>query len=249
MKKISTIVLVIVLCKLAVGQQKEQATPAWLIQPSIAWQSSDGDMASYFGNNLTIGLGAAYKTQKNWRFGIDGQYLFSDNIKNPELILAPLLTSRGYILNGIGNYASVSLLERGFFVTGELGKSFNFWQANANSGPDFQIGSGYLMHWIEIKNAGNDAPQLLDEYAKGYDRLSGGMVLRQSIGYTYLSSSRRVNMRLSLEIMQAFTRNYRGFDFSTGKEVSGNHTDWLYGIRFQWMLPIYSSGSNTFYYD
>ena len=143
----------------------------------------------------------------------------------------------------------MSLLERGFFVTGELGKTLDFWQATPNSGPDFQIGAGYIMHWIEIKNAGNDAPQLLDEYTKGYDRLSGGLVLRQSVGYSYLSRNRRINFRLSFEIMEAFTQNYRGFDYSTGKEVSGNNTDLLYGVRFQWMLPIYTTASDTYYYD
>ena len=232
------------------AQKNKEPKPAWLIQPSLAWHMPGGDMSEYFGNNLTIGLGAAYKTQSNWRFGFDGQYLFSDNIKHPEQILAPLLTDRGYILNGIGNYASISLLERGFFFTGEVGKSLNFWQATPNSGPDFQLGAGYLMHWIEIKNAGNDAPQLLGDYTKGYDRLSGGLLLRQSVGYTYLSSNRRVNFRLSFEIMEAFTRNYRGFDYSTGQSSNDKRTDLLYGFRFQWMLPIYTSASNnTYYYD
>lgn len=249
MKKISTILVIISTVISAIGQKKGDPTPAWLIQPSAAWQMPGGDLTKYFGNNLTIGIGAAYKTQNNWRFGFDGQYLFSDNIKDPQKILAPILTERGYILNGIGNYASVSLLERGFFVTGELGKTLSFWQANPNSGPDFQLGGGYIMHWIEIKNAGNDSPQLLDEYTKGYDRLSGGLVLRQSVGYTYLSRNRRVNFRLSFEVMEAFTRNYRGFDYSTGKEVSGNNTDLLYGFRFQWMLPIYTSRSDTYFYD
>ena len=206
-------------------------------------------MAQSFGDNFTVGVGTAYKTATNWRFGIDGQYMFSDNINNPEQILAPILTDRGFILNGIGNYASVSLLERGFFVTGEVGKTMEFWQANANSGPDFQLGLGYMMHWIEIKNAGNDSPQLLDEYAKGYDQLSGGICLRQSIGYTYLSNNRRVNFRLSFELMEAFTQNYRGYSYSTGQEVSGRNTDLLYGIRFQWMLPIYSTGQDTYFYD
>lgn len=249
MKKISTILALLLICASAYGQKQDNPTPAWLIQPSVAWQVSGGDMAKYFGNNLTIGIGTAYKTQKNWRFGFDGQYLFGDNINNPGQILAPILTEKGFILNAGGNYASVSLLQRGFFVTGEVGKTLDFWQANPNSGPDFQLGAGYIMHWIEIKNAGNDSPQILDEYLKGYDRLSGGMVLRQSVGYTYLSRNHRVNFRLSFEVMEAFTQNYRGFDYSTGQEVSGRNTDLLYGIRFQWMLPIYTSASNTYYYD
>lgn len=250
MKKISTILILLSFWVSGMAQPKQEPKPAWLIQPSIAWQMPGGDMAEYFGNSFNVGLGAAYKTSNNWRFGFDGQYLFSDNIKNPEQILKPILTDRGFILNGIGNYASVSLLERGVFFTGEAGKSLNFWQATPNSGPDIQLGIGYMMHWIEIKNAGNDAPQLLDEYSKGYDRLSGGLMLRQSVGYTYLSRNRRVNFRFSFEIMEAFTQNYRGFDYSTGTTTDGRRTDLLYGFRFQWMLPIYTSASgDTYYYD
>jgi hypothetical protein len=250
MKKISTILALLWITMSAMAQPNKEPQPAWLIQPSIAWHMPGGDMKEYFGNNFNVGIGAAYKTKSNWRFGFDGQYLFSDNIKNPEQILEPLLTDRGFILNGIGNYASISLLERGFFFTGEAGKSLNFWQANPNSGPDFQLGIGYLMHWIEIKNAGNDAPQVLGEYSKGYDRLSGGLMLRQSIGYTYLSRNRRVNFRFSFEIIEAFTQNYRGFDYSTGGTVDGRRTDLLYGFRFQWMLPIYTTAAgDTYYYD
>lgn len=106
------------------------------------------------------------------------------------------------------------------------------------------------LHWIEIKNAGNDAPQLLNEYSKGYDRLSGGLLLRQSLGYTYLSKNRRINFRFSFEVMEAFTQNYRGFDYSTGTTAKGRRTDLLYGFRFQWMLPIYTYASgDTYYYD
>lgn len=234
----------------ASAQPKQQPKPAWLIQPSLAWQTPGGDMGQYFGNNFTIGLGAAYKTASNWRIGFDGQYLFSDNIKNPGSIIEPLLTDRGYILNGIGNYASVSLLQRGFFFTGELGKSFDFWQATPNSGPDVQIGAGYLMHWIEIKNADNDSPQLLGEYAKGYDRLTGGVMLRQSVGYTYLSKNRRINFRMSFEVIEAFTNNLRGYDYASGPASTAGRLDLLYGIRFQWMLPIYTTASNdTYFFD
>lgn len=251
MKKISTIIISVLIAFHSQAQKQKKASAAWLIQPSFAWHMPAADMDQYFGNNVTVGVGGAFKTQSNWRFGIDGQYIFSDNIKNPQLILAPLLTDRGFILNSIGNYASVSLLERGFFFNGEIGKNLEFAKVNANSGPDITLGAGYLMHWIEIKNAGNDTPQLLDEYLKGYDRLSGGFMLKQSLGYTYLSASRRINFRISFEVIAAFTENLRGFDYSTGRELSGARQDILYGFRFQWILPIYttSNSTDTFFYD
>ncbi|MDZ7847864.1 MAG: hypothetical protein U5L96_14520 [Owenweeksia sp.] len=181
---------------------------------------------------------------------MDGQYLFSDNINDAAQLLNPVLTANGFILNNIGNYASVSVLERGFYFTGELSKTLPFWQANSNSGPDILLGAGFLRHWIEIKNAGNDAPMLLDEYAKGYDHLSQGFLLKQSIGYRYLSRNRRVILRLSFEIMmQAFTTNLRGFDYSTGQSETGTNLDLLYGFRLQWILPLYGASNQTYYFD
>ena len=232
------------------AQKAKDPQSAWLIKPSLAFQMPGGHMADMYNSNFSTGLGVGYKTASNWTFSIDGQYLFSDDIKDPDQLLNPILTEKGFILNSIGNYAQVSVLERGFYLTGDISKTLDFLKINPNSGFDLLLGAGYMMHWVEIKNAGNDSPQILGEYQKGYDHLSGGLLLKESIGYTYLSNNRRINFRLSFEIMEGFTQSLRDFSYSTGKPIESNKLDLLYGIRLEWILPIYKGGGkDAYYYD
>lgn len=231
------------------GQDESKSGPAWLFMPSAAYQLPGGEMAERFGDNFTAGLGIGYKTVNNWVFSVDGQYLFSDDVKNPGQLFAPVLSENGEIFNQTGIYAQISALERGVYGTFDVSKNLNFWQANPNSGPNISFGAGYFGHWVEIKNPGFDAPQLLDEYARGYDQLSAGPLLKQSIGYLYLSKNHRVNFRISFEVMEAFTTNLRGFSYTTGRTAEGRNTDLLYGFRLQWILPVYSTASQEYFYD
>lgn len=232
------------------AQKSLQSTPAWLIQPSIAYLSSAGDMEYRFGKHLSVGLGAGYKTSENWTYSLDVQYSFGTQVKNIGSLLNTMLTENGNILNETGNYGQVDLNQRGLSASFDVSKTFNWLAVNPNSGINLLFGAGYLSHWINYNLPGQDVPQLMDEYKKGYDELSGGLMLKQSIGYTYMSSNRRINFRLSFEIMEAFTTNYRKFSYSTGREVSGKMNDLIYGFRFQWMLPIYGTSTNDpYYYD
>jgi hypothetical protein len=54
---------------------------------------------------------------------------------------------------------------------------------------------------------------------------------------------------LGLDLLQAFTENYRGHQYDTGLSEEGSRLDLLYGFRFIWFLPIYSKGSETYYYQ
>lgn len=231
------------------AQQRDPQQQAWLIQPSFAFQFPGGDMSERFGNNMTAGLAVGYKLPGNWIVGVDAQYLFSDKVKNIGQLLNPVLTGRGQILNQTGNYATVSVSQRGTYGSFDLGKTLPLLSANANSGISLQAGAGYLVHWVHISNSGNDSPQINGEYKKGYDELTGGFMLKQSLGYTYLSSNRRINFRASFEVLEGFTENWRGYSYSTGQEVSGSRLDLLYGFRIQWILPIYQSASDQYYYD
>lgn len=231
--------------------KKNNEGSAWLIKPSIGLQYPGGDMELRFGQNYTAGLGVGYKTNDNWIVSLDAQFMFGTNVKNGGQLLNPILSDNGYIFNSTGNYAIFALDQRGLYGSVDFSKTFtNFLSPNRNSGFNLLLGAGYLSHWVKINNVGNDAPQVLDEYAKGYDELSGGLMLKQSIGYQYMSKNRRINFRLSFEMMEAFTTNYRGFSYSTGKPVTEGMTDLLYGFRLEWILPIYNIPSaDTYYYD
>lgn len=231
------------------AQDKKLTDQAWLISPSMAIQVPDGDFSDRFGTSYTAGLSIGYKTQRNWVFSAEGQFMFGNSIQNSEVILGSILTNNNNILNQTGNYAQLSLFQRGFYFLGETEKIFNQVGVNPNSGLSISFGAGYINHWIQFNNAGEDSPQILEEYRKGYDRYSGGFLLKQSLGYTYLSQRRRINFKLSFELLQAFTQNYREFNFDTGMIDTESHLDLLYGVRLNWYLPIYKKNRDAFYYD
>ncbi len=232
-------------------ENKDKGQPAYLIEISAGTQMPGGDMEERFGINYNIGVGCSYKTSSNFAFGVDGSFLFGNEVKNSAQILLPLLTGNGSILNSAGNFANVSVAQRGISYGGKLGKVFNFIGVNANSGLSLYIGGGYMWHWVENINPGNDVAQLVDEeFSKGYDLLTAGPYIKQSIGYTYLSSQRRINFDISFDFMQAFTQNLRGYSYGTGTTENDTRTDLLYGITLRWYLPIYQDkGGQTYYFD
>ncbi len=233
------------------GQRSANGS-AWLVSPSFAVQTAGGDMENRFGQSYSAGLGVGYKTTKSWTFGTSFQFMFGTNVKNGAQLLNTVLTSKGYLLNQTGNYATFALDQRGAYGTFDISKTIpNFFATNDNSGFSIGVGAGYIAHWIKINNVGNDSPQVLDPYITGYDEFSGGLLLKQSIGYQYLAANRRINFRISFEVLEGFTRNYREFSYSTGKVVSGKNLDVVYGFRLEWFLPIYTTtkDNNTYYYD
>lgn len=252
MKRFFTLFTLIAIAVTAQGQRSLKSSPAWLIQPSYSYLFSAGDMETRFGNFMGVGLGVGYKTTNNWIVGVDAQFTFGNNVKNVGPLLNTMLTDKGYILNETGNYGDIDVNQRGWLGTVNLSKTLDFLSVNPNSGVNLLFGAGGLWHYINFNTPGQDIPQVMDEYDKGYDEMTGGFMLKQSIGYVYMSRNRRVNFKISFEVMEGFTTNFRKYSYSTGKPVTGSMTDIIYGFNAQWILPIYNTpntGGNHYYYD
>src|SRR2546423_327705 len=84
-----------------------------MIGVSFQYQIPQGDMADEFGNNLNAGGFFQWKLKNNTIFGIEGEFLFAESIKNKNL-LAGISTSTGDVINEDGEFSSINLLERGF---------------------------------------------------------------------------------------------------------------------------------------
>ena len=97
--------------------------------------------------------------------------------------------------------------------------------------------------------ADNTAPQLLDDYKKGYDRLAGGLGISEFIGYTYLSNSKLINFYLGFEINQSWSKPKRDVNFDTGEpNPKLNRYDVLYGIKVGWIIPLFKRLPEKYYY-
>lgn len=222
---------------------------AFVPHVSYSFQFPGGDVAKRYGDNSTIGLGLRYKTRKNFIYSADVNFIFGSDIKNVDSILWMVQTQDGFIIDGNGTYALYALYERGYNIDFTFGKIFPILNPNPNSGLMVTAGVGYLLHRMKIDNQHRTAPQISDDYAKGYDMLSGGFSLSQFVGWYFMGNSRIYNFYGGFEFHQAFTRSLRDWDLSTMKKDDGKYFDYFIGIKIGWMLPIYQRAPDKFYYN
>lgn len=227
---------------------QDSTTQGWLFNIQTAYQWKGGDFSEYLTSNWALGLDLQYKLKSNWIVSVGGRYRFSDNLRNPDDMFDEVLTANGWVLGLNGEYANVTFRERGFDITADVIKVFNRWGHNSNSGPYIRLGAGYSAHWISIRNPEENTPQVQDDYSNGYDRRHQGLLTRQQIGYFYAGSNKKINFTLGFEVMQGFSQNVRGFNYSSREFDSGSKLDLYYGITFSWFLPIYNQNAQKYYY-
>jgi hypothetical protein len=216
---------------------------------TYSYQFPGGDLADRFGNNSSVGGGFNWKTNQNWMFGAEFNFMFGNDVKVADEIMGNLKTEDGAIINMAGNFTSYSIMERGYYISARIGKLIPVISPNPNSGLTIIGSLGYLQHKIRIEVADNTAPQLLDDYKKGYDRLAGGFCISEFIGYTYLSNSKLINFFLGFEINEAWTKPRRDVYFDTGEpDPNPNRFDVLYGIKVGWIVPLFKRLPEKYYY-
>lgn len=218
------------------------------IGATFAYQLPSADMKKRFGNNFNIGGVLQYKTKKNLIIGLDGQFFFSENVRDKSF-LDPFSTADGYLISGDGSLVKPVISERGWKFEIKAGKIIPSFGPNPNCGILLTAGAGILQHKILIENHRENIPFLRDEYLKGYDQLSNGLQFTEFIGYAYFSNKRMVNFYAGFEFTQAFTRNRRTFNFYTRSADNTLRKDFLNGIRVGWVIPVYRRSSNQFYYN
>ncbi len=218
-----------------------------LIHAVYGYQIPGGDLAKQFGGNSSIGGGFTLKTKDNWLIGVEGNFMFGQSVRNSDSLLKGIATKDGFIIDANGFYADIVYYERGYNFLLKFGKVIPLLSPNPNCGFTLTTGGGYIQDKIRIHVPGNTAPQLLDDYKKGYDRLNGGWALTGSVGYMYLSNKRLLNFSAAFEFMQAWTTPYRDRDFSTGKKDTRKLSSQFYTIRVSWILPLYRRAPKEFY--
>ncbi len=217
------------------------------VQASYAHQWPGGDLATRFGANSNIGLGAYRKFRSNWLMGAEGSFLFGNKVVEPG-ILRNVINSAGQIIDQDGVMADVFLFERGWTAFGFVGKLLPVVGPNPNSGIVLKLGGGFMRHKVRVQTQQNVVPQLEDEYLEGYDRLCAGPAAMGYVGYHHLGNRRLVNFHFGLEVMMGFTESLRAYNFDTEQYNTPKRTDVLTGIRVGWSLPIYRRDDDRFHY-
>jgi len=235
----------------------KEAIGVSMIEFHYMLQFPANDMADRFGVNSALGVGYSFKTKRNWIFGMELNYMFSQNIKNADSLLYDLEVHPGeFIISNIGADSEIRLHERGVNGFVKFGKLVPVLSPNPNSGFFATVGVGYMGYKIRIDNVAGqalifaDGPEGYNDYVKGYDRLTGGFALSENVGYLFLSNSRLWNFYLVADFMQGFTKNRRIYDFDRRAytDQSIRH-DFLYGFRVGWVFTLYQRPPKDFYYD
>jgi hypothetical protein len=225
---------------------KDSCISTVLIAPSYAIQGPVGDMANRFGVSSSVGVTVSIKNKNNWVFSAEGMFIFGSRITEPNLF-DNLTVDGGFIVGSDGFYADIRAFERGYYLTGSVGRIISFNKPNPNSGIFISAGIGFLQHKIRIEDKKNAVPALDPEYLKGYDRLTNGLALKQFVGYMYLGNRRLVNFYAGIEFIEGFTEGRRGINFDTGKSDLGKRFDGLAGLRVGWIMPFYKQSPEKFY--
>lgn len=206
-----------------------------------------GDIAEMFGPSSTLGAGIGFKTKQNIYFGIEYNYLWGGKVKNGDEIIRNILTHDGQIIGQNGEYAIFQFFLRGHTIWGQVGKLFPVLSPNPNSGIMLKLGLGYIQHRMFIGVQDNTALQLKGDYKKGYDHLTTGFGLNESIGYLFLGDSRMWNFYAGFEFSQAWTKNRRDINFDTRQNDDSQHLDLFYGIKIGWVIPLYRRAPTGYY--
>ncbi len=243
------IVILLLAFSLTVKSQvnvKDSLVSVPLIGLHISGQIPFADLAVRYKPSLNVGMPFLFKTKSNFLIGFEGNYFFANKTK--EDVLTNMRNPDGSITDKNGNNAQLKIMERGWTATAEIGKIFPKYSPNKNCGIVVTLGAGYMQHKTKLYDVKKTLTQLEGDGKKGYDRLTGGLCLKQYIGYMYLSNKRMVNFYYGLEIFEGFTQGIRGYQYDTMTTDNTKRFDFLVGIRAGWLLPIYGKRSNSSYY-
>ncbi len=211
-----------------------------------AYHLPQSDMRARFLNNSALGVNYEYVSPKKWTFTLSGAFLFRDTVRENQ-ILDGLKTATGYIIDGNGELADIYLFERGYFASFSMGKQWFVFSSPALS-LCASLGLGFIQHKILIQDGKFTVPQLSDEYKKGYDRLTNGLLLHQTCFLRYRPQGRSISFFAGLEAVQGFTKNRRSFNFDTMERDTKNRLDILAGPKIGLTVIFRKSTPEPFYF-
>ncbi|MCK6692863.1 MAG: hypothetical protein L6Q97_12250 [Thermoanaerobaculia bacterium] len=226
------------------SEEPRNTGPAILFHVGAGTHLPGGDLADRFGQDASVGGGLELITGNHFLLGAEGHFLFGQKVKEDPLAI--IRTPQGDIIGTNQYIASVVLRERGYYLGGMIGKLFPI--GKKRSGLRITAGAGVLRHKIRLQDDSQSVNAIAGDYAKGYDRLSGGFALNQFIGWQHLAANRRANWFIGLEFNQGFTKSLRDWDFAEMRKLEGSRTDLRFGIRAAWTLPFYVGNAEKIYY-
>lgn len=230
---------------------KSERISTFMFQATYAYQFPGKDTKVLYDNNNSLGGSILYKTESNWVFSFNGNFISGNNVNiSREELFGDILDNNGEIITGDGIYGSYALFERGAHFQVKVGKIIPVLSPNPNCGFFVQGGLGYLFNRLrtEFGSYVSPPPALAGDYLYGYDHMRGGFAWSGEIGYLYLSNTRVLNFSISLEFTQAYTKPMREWDFNLMQKDTSSYVDQYVGIRAAIYIPTYKRKPAEYYY-
>lgn len=229
----------------------DTAAPMIWLDAHFAYHFPLGDLHTMFKNNFAVGPGFTFKSASNWTVGFHFDYMFGANMRDSAFFNGTLANDQGIVIDGNGLVSQGGITAEGRYwtVQADFGKIIpvNRWK---NSGIWLRLGAGYFSHRLRLDDFGNQYPQLEGNYAKGYDRRSGGFVLNQFVGYQFVRKNRMLNFYIGLEFHEMWTKPNRNYVFYEGPtdDMKAKFSG-MVGFKAGWNIPLYErKTTTTFYY-
>lgn len=251
--KLSYLLLLVIFPFIVEAQRdiRKECVSTTMFSATYSYQFPGADTKILYKNNSTVGASVVYKTNKNWLWSANANFIFGEQIRaSREEILGIILDGSGELITGDGIWGSYAMFERGYCLQAKVGKIFNVCAPNPNCGFFLNVGAGYLMNRIRIEfsSYASTPPNIADDYRYGYDRMRGGFAHTGEIGYMYMSNSRVLNFSLSFEFTEAFTKPMRQWDFNLMGPDLKTYLDRYYGIRLSIYIPTYKRMPAEYYF-
>ncbi len=197
------------------------------------------DLKDRFGFSNAVGGALRYKLKTQWELGLSYLFQFGNDVKEDSM-LRYLESSSGAIISSAGQFADVPILQRGHAIQFTGGRLLPVLGPNPNSGIMLRLGMGYWTHKVRIEHNNDGVPALAGDYKKGYDRLAGGFMLSQFVGYYHIHNRRLYNFYAGISSWQGFTVPLRSNQFDLmGPEPVQKRLDVVLSLTAGWMIPIY----------
>ena len=228
-------------------EKDSQKNKLLLLSINHTFQIPAGNMADRFGNNSNISATVLYKTNKNVTIHLECGALFGPTVKE-ENLFDPINGNNGELISQTGEIPTIRLFERGAYIDINIGKHIQVSKNNDESGVLISLGAGYLYHKILIETLTTSLPQLNEDLIKGYDRLCGGVLAKEFIGYLHFSKKNNIRYIIGLEFIQAFTKDLRQYNYTTQSINNQKRIDHLFGLKTGFIIPITKRTSERYYY-
>lgn len=206
-----------------------------------------GVLAERFGPSNTVGLSGYRISSTRWRWGLHYRFQTGAEVREPGL-LDNLRDPGGNIIDNEGRIALVTAQQRGTLLTVSAGR---IWPADflpRGSGFLLELGTGFWEHKVHFQNRGNRLTQLDEPHVKGYDRLTGGLVLIPRMGYVHDAPNGLVRFQVGAEGLLGRMHPNRVWNADTMQSDEGPRNDSAIGLFASWILRLRARSTTVDYY-